>query len=336
MQIKTPYLLFIGEADSTESAKMAIGIAHWRPENVVGKISFPNCKAKFDIPELGLRQAASLGAKTLVLGVVNSGGFIPNTWINTLLEAMELGMDIASGMHTRLNSIPVLVEKATQLGRQLIDVREPQPDIPIGKGLKRKGLRLLTVGTDCSVGKMFTALAIEKEMRKRNLKADFRATGQTGIMIAGSGVPIDAVVSDFVAGAAEIISPDADSDHWDIVEGQGSLFHASFAGVTIGLLHGSQPDAIVICHDPSREMMRGLTTYALPDLRTCMETNLQLGRLTNPNIQCVGFSLNTSRLSDSETEKIKKSIESEFGLPCVDSVKDGVSKLVDQVLKMNF
>ena len=126
----------------------------------------------------------------------------------------------------------------------------PTRDFAVGTGKKRPGKRLLTVGTDCSIGKMYTALALEKEMRARGLKADFRATGQTGIFIAGDGVSIDAVVSDFVSGAVEWICPENDADHWDLVEGQGSLFHASYAGVTLGLIHGAQPDALVMCHEP--------------------------------------------------------------------------------------
>ena len=137
-----------------------------------------------------------------------------------------------------------------------------------GKGTKRPGLRLLTVGTDCSVGKKYTALALEREMHARGLKADFRATGQTGILISGRGVAIDAVVADFISGAAEWLTPANEPDHWDVVEGQGSLFHPSFAGVTLGLLHGAQPDAFVVCHEPTRKTMRGVAASAAVDRRT--------------------------------------------------------------------
>ena len=140
------------------------------------------------------------------------------------------------------------------------------------------GLRLLTVGTDCSVGKKYTALALEKEMRARGLAADFRATGQTGVFISGRGVAIDAVVADFISGAAEWISPAAEPDHWDVVEGQGSLFHPSFSGVTLGLLHGAQPDAFVVCHEPTRTHMRGVK-HTLPSIRDVIDLTVACGRL---------------------------------------------------------
>src|SRR5205085_1064185 len=211
-----------------------------------------------------------------------------------LVRALELGMDLAAGLHHRLADIPVLRDAASRYGRQIADVRHPTREFAVGNGIKRPGKRLLTVGTDCSVGKMFTSLALEKEMRRRKMKADFRATGQTGIFIAGAGVSIDAVISDFVSGAVEYLSPANDADHWDLVEGQGSLFHASYAGVTLGLIHGAQPDALVVCHEHGRAHMRGLPNYRLPDLKLCIDRNLEAAQLTNPAARCVGVSVNTA------------------------------------------
>ena len=191
------------------------------------------------------------------------------------------------------------------------------------------GKRLLTVGTDVSVGKMFTSLAIEREMLARGMKADFRATGQTGIFIARDGVSVDAVVSDFVSGAAEWLSPDNDPDHWDIIEGQGSLFHAAYAGVTLGLLHGSQPDAVVVCHDPGRPHMRGTPAIPVRSLTETIEANLVAGRLTNPDIRCIGVAINTSRLSEAEAAETLREAEAETGMPAVDPVRTGVAPLVD-------
>ena len=193
---------------------------------------------------------------------------------------------------------------------------------------------MLTVGTDCSIGKMYTALALEKEMRARGLKADFRATGQTGIFIAGDGVSIDAVVSDFVSGAVEWIAPENEPDHWDLVEGQGSLFHASYAGVTLGLIHGAQPDALVMCHEPTRPHMRGLPHYKLPDLQTCIDANLAAARLTNPAVRCVGLSLNTSALDPAAAERTLRETELKYGLPAVDPLRTGVGKIVDVLAKI--
>ncbi len=164
-------------------------------------------------------------------------------------------------MHAKLGNVPQLKAAAERHGRRLIDVRTPPKNIPIASGAKRSGKRLLTVGTDCAVGKKYTALALARAFTARGLDADFRATGQTGILIAGGGMPMDAVVADFEAGAAEILSPAAPAQHWDVIEGQGSLFHPAYAGVSLGLLHGSQPDVIVVCHDIDRKEMLGHPGY---------------------------------------------------------------------------
>mgnify|MGYP003317157967 FL=1 len=152
---------------------------------------------------------------------------------------------------------------------------------------------MLTVGTDCSVGKKYTALAIERAMRTSQMDVTFKATGQTGILIAENGIAIDAIVSDFISGAVEWLSPDNTDDHWDIIEGQGSLFHPSFAGVSLGLLHGSQPDAFVVCHEPNRANMRGVDA-PLPSIQEVIDQTIQNGILTNKKIQCIGIALNTS------------------------------------------
>ena len=241
-------------------------------------------------------------------------------------------MDLASGLHHRLADIPVLRDTAARCGRQIADVRHPTREFPIGNGIKRPGKRLLTVGTDCSIGKMFTALAIEKEMRGRGMKADFRATGQTGILIAGDGVSIDAVVSDFVAGAVEWLCPANDPDHWDVVEGQGSLFHASYAGVTLGLIHGAQPDALVVCHEPTRPHMRGLPGYKLPDLKLCIDRNVEAARLTNPAVRLRRAQHQHRR---ARCRRARATICAEtgdrLGLPCVDPVRTGVGPIVDRL-----
>ena len=151
---------------------------------------------------------------------------------------------------------------------------------------------------------MYTALAIERELQSRGLHATFRATGQTGILIAGSGIAIDAVVADFISGAVEAIAPSNDHDHWDIIEGQGSLFHPSFAGVSLGLLHGSQADALVLCHEPTRTHMRNLPEYPIPGLQECIERNLEAARLTNPKARFVGASINTKALDEVQARKM--------------------------------
>ena len=256
--IPTPYLLFLGDAPDQLSAKVAQGIKDWRPENAVGQIRMPGCNADLGLEDLTLEQAFERGARTMVIGVANRGGYISEAWKTILIEALKTGFDIASGLHNLLRDEPDLVAHAEKYDRSLHDVRIPTVEYPIANGKKRSGKRCLAVGTDCSAGKMYTALAIDKLMQKRGLKSTFRATGQTGILITGGGVPLDAVIADFMAGAIEYLTPDNEEDHWDLIEGQGSLFHVSYSGVTMALVHGGQPDALILCHEPTREHMRGL------------------------------------------------------------------------------
>ncbi|MEL0659494.1 N-acetyltransferase DgcN [Psychromonas arctica] len=334
MEIKKPYLLFLGDAQDPLAAKVAQGIKQWHPEYCAGQYRMEDCQADCSLTDMNIAQAKAAGVKTLVIGVANRGGIISDNWLTILKEALEAGMDLASGLHNKLTDIPELKELADSLGRNLFDVRFPTQTFPVANGLKRSGKRVLQVGTDCSVGKMYTALALEKEMLAQGMKTSFRATGQTGILISGSGVSIDAVVADFIAGAVETIAPANDADHWDVIEGQGSLFHASFSGVTAGLIHGSQADALVLCHEPTREHMRGLPTYPLPDLKTCMELNLTMARITNPDVKFVGISVNTSQLSEAEAAKYLAEVEAEFNLPAVDPFREGVSRIVEALAKI--
>lgn len=329
MEIQQPYLLFLGDAADHLAAKTADGVARWRPNACVGQLRLPGCQADLGLPDMSLEAARAAGARTLVIGVANRGGVISEQWMASLLAALESGFDIACGLHNRLNHVPRLAERAAELGRSLFDVRYPDVDLAVGNGRRRTGQRLLTVGTDCSCGKMFTALAIERDMTRRGMDAEFRATGQTGILIAGGGISVDAVIADFIAGAVEWLTPDAKATHWDVIEGQGSLFHASYAGVSLGLLHGAQADALVMCHEPTRTHMRGLPDAALPGLAECIELNQRCGRLTNPDCRVVGISVNTSALDDADAQRVLTTIEDETGLPAVDAWRHGADRLVD-------
>ena len=259
MSLRTPYLMFIGDAADQLAAKTAQGVVYWRPEWCLGQLRLDGCNADLGIPDMTLEEAASAGVKTLVVGVANRGGIISDAWSATLIRAMELGMDIASGLHTRLGDVHAISDAAEIHSRSLYDLRHPTRTFPVAGGVRRTGKRMLAVGTDCSLGKMFTALAVWKEMQGRGMKVDFRATGQTGIFIAGDGVSVDAVVADFISGSVETIAPDHDADHWDLIEGQGSLFHPSYAGVSLGLLHGAQADALVMCHEPRAAPIFGVS-----------------------------------------------------------------------------
>lgn len=328
MIINPPYLIFLGDVADALAAKTGLGIVDWRPEWCLGQLRLPGCKADAAIPDLSIAQAREKGVRTMVVGAVNAGGVLPEHWIEPIIEALDAGLDVATGLHTRLGSVPEIAEAAARNNRQLHDVRFSTERFATGKGSKRPGLRLLTVGTDCSVGKKYTALALEKEMRARGWNADFRATGQTGVFISGRGVAIDAVVADFISGAVEWAAPAANPDHWDLVEGQGSLFHPSFAGVSLGLLHGAQPDAFVVCHEPTRTNMRGVE-HALPSIGHVIEMTVALGSLTNPAIRCTGIAVNTQRLGDEEARSLLARMAEEFGLPATDPIRYGVASLVD-------
>ena len=318
-----PHLLFLGDVAEPGFAKTAFGLRDWAGDRCVGEYALPGARVTLGLPSLDPAAAAARGARSMVIGVANAGGHIPPAWFGALLEALEAGLDIISGMHMRLSSLPGLQSAADKYSRRLIDVRTPPTGIPIASGLKRSGRRLLTVGTDCALGKKYTALAIARGLRARQINATFRATGQTGIMIAGEGMPLDSVVADFIAGAAEALSPNAPPDHIDVIEGQGSLFHPSYAGVALGLLHGSQPDRFVVCHEPGRTHVLGHAAFALPSIEQVIEQTIALGRLTNPDIRCVGISLNTAKLDAAEAQREFDSVEKRLSLPVADPMRGG-------------
>ena len=329
-----PYLLFLGDVTDAGYAKTAFGLRDWARDLCIGEFALPEGTVSAGLPRLNPREAAARGARSIVIGVANTGGVLKANWIPSLVEALEAGLDVVSGMHGRLAASRELKATADRLGRRLVDVRQPPPGILVGNGRKRSGKRLLAVGTDCALGKKYTALAIARALRGRGIAADFRATGQTGIMIAGSGMPMDAVVSDFVAGAAEILSPDAAPDHWDVIEGQGSLFHPAYAGVSLGLLHGSQPDVIVLCHEPGRRQLLGYPGFPTPSLPDAIALHLRMGALTNPAIRCAGASFNTATLSAAEADAVMKRAADALGLPVADPMRGGPAfeRLVDSCL----
>jgi uncharacterized NAD-dependent epimerase/dehydratase family protein len=332
MNIAKPYLLFLGDVKDQLAAKTAQGVVDWRPEWCVAQIRLPGCEADCGIAEMSIPDAVMKGAKTMIVGVVNAGGVLPDHWIKVIVEALDAGLDVATGLHKRLASIPQIAEAAKRNGRKLHDVRYTEMTFATGKGTKRTGLRVLAVGTDCSVGKKYTALALDKEMRARGIKSDFRATGQTGVLISERGIALDAVIADFISGAAEWLTPANDPDHWDVVEGQGSLFHPSFAGVTLGLLHGSQPDAFIVCHEPTRKKMRGVQ-HPLPTIGDVIERTIIEGRLTNPAIAPVGIAINTEHLNETSALALIAKTGREFGLPCCDPIRTGCGPIVDLMQK---
>jgi len=331
VQLKPPYLILIGAEDDATYAKTGLGIVQWRPELVAGQLRFPGCTVDMGVPDLTVAEAAQIGVGSLVIGVAPIGGVIPDSWWQVIEDAACAGLDIVCGLHVKLADNPAIIAAAEESGARLIDVRVPPADLPVGTGIKRSGKRLLMVGSDCAIGKKYSALALDQAMREAGMKSTFRATGQTGIMIAGEGIPIDAVVADFISGAAELISPENDPDHWDVIEGQGSLFHPGYSGVSLGLLHGSQPDAFVVCHDATRTTVSGWDHYALPSISECIEMHVIMGRRTSPDIRCVGVSVNTSALPAEQRERYLADLAAETGLPCVDPLIDGCGAIVDYI-----
>ena len=334
VQLKAPYLLLIGDQNDPTYAKTGLGLVQWRPDLVAGQLRFAGSTIDMGVPDMTVSEAVASGVKSLVIGVAPIGGVVPDYWWRYIEEAARAGLDIVCGLHFKLADFPAVAAAADASGARLIDVRTPPSRIPVGTGIKRSGRRALTVGTDCAIGKKYAALALDRAMREAGINSTFRATGQTGIMLAGEGIPIDAVVADFVSGAAELVSPDNDKNHWDVIEGQGSLFHPGYSGVALGLLHGSQPDAFVLCHDATRITVSGWEHYALPSVRDAIDLHVQLGSRTNPDIRCVGVSVNTSQLAAGDRAGYLATLSSETGLPCVDPIIDGCAAIVEHIKQL--
>jgi uncharacterized NAD-dependent epimerase/dehydratase family protein len=333
VEFALPFVVFFGDAAEENYCKTGLGLVQWRAESCAGQMRLAGCNVDAGVPDLSVAAARAAGVRSLIVGTAAVGGAMPAHWVAKLCEAAAAGIDIVAGLHSRLASLPGLAESAARGSARLIDVRVPPPGLPVGSGRKRSGRRLLTVGTDCACGKKYTALALDLELRQRRIKSDFRATGQTGIMIAGRGIPIDAVVSDFVTGAAEALSPDNDPDHWDVIEGQGSLFHPGYLQVTVGLIVGSQPDAFVVCHDPLRTAISGWSDFPLPSIADLVDRTVIIGRLTNPSIRCVGIALNTSKLPQADRHALLRRYAAECALPCVDPLVDGTGPVIDRLLE---
>lgn len=331
VEFDMPFVVFLGDTLDALYAKTGLGMVKWRPQECVGQMRLPGCGVDAGVPDRSIADAKKAGVRSLIIGSAAVGGGVPGHWVAELKEVARAGIDIVAGLHVRLASLPGLAEAADAGSARLIDVRVPPAGLPVGTGKRRSGKRLLTVGTDCACGKKYTALVIERAMRARGLSSDFRATGQTGIMIAGRGIPIDAVVSDFVTGAAEVLSPQNDPHHWDVIEGQGSIFHPGFLQVTIGLLVGSQPDAFVVCHDPLRKTVSLWPDFPLPSIAEVIARTIDIGKLTNPGIRCVGVALNTSQLPPAARATVLTQYAIQTGLPCVDPMIDGVVPIIDRI-----
>lgn len=329
--LKSPYLLFLGNTTDPSYAKTAFGLRDWVPERCAGQLRL-GAAVDLGLEDLSLEEAAAKGVATLVIGVAPPGGQLPAAWVSTIVAALNLGLDVASGLHTRLSQINEIATAAELNAACLHDVRVPREDYPVANGKRRTGKRLLTVGTDCAVGKKYAALSIFRSMQESGIKSSFRATGQTGILLSGDGVPVDSVIADFISGAAEVLSPDNDADHWDVIEGQGSLFHPAYAGVTTGLIHGSQPDALLLCDEAGKEEIYGYPGFKIPSLKKAMSVYQDVARLTNPDASFVGVAINTASMSEDDALQWLARNSTELELPCVDPFRFGVEPLMSQFM----
>lgn len=332
IELKTPYLIFLGDESRATYAKTGRGIVDWRRDLCVGQLRLTPEALDLELTDMTLKSAKAAGVGSLIVGTALVGGSIPAEWVGTLTAFAAAGIDIVAGLHTRLDSIPELVAAAERGGSRIVDVRSPPSNLPVGTGKPRSGKRLLTVGTDCALGKKYTALQLERDMRTAGMDADFRASGQTGIMIVGSGIPIDCIVADFISGAAEVLSPANTEHHWDVIEGQGGIFHPGYAAVTHGLLIGSQPDAFVVCHAAGRTHIDGWEHVLLPSIDAVIERTVQIGQLTNPAIRCVGISVNTSTLPPGGRHDYLATLSERHALPCVDPMLTGTREIVDTLI----
>jgi uncharacterized NAD-dependent epimerase/dehydratase family protein len=287
----------------------------------VGQFRMEGCKADVGLPDMDLAEAKEAGAKTLVIGVANRGGVISRRGRRCLSPRWRKGSTLPQVCTTFCGMRKTLPPSPGRRGGRFTTCGSPSVKYPIANGKPRSGKRCLAVGTDCSVGKMYTSLAMDAEMKKRGLKSSFRATGQTGILITGNGVPLDAVVADFMAGSVEWLTPDNDDDHWDMIEGQGSLFHVSYSGVTMALIHGGAPDALILSHEPTRQHMRGLA--GLPDAIAGGPARHGPADRAHrqPEGAGVGISVNTAAMSEDEALSYLESVESAWA--CRRSTRSG-------------
>jgi uncharacterized NAD-dependent epimerase/dehydratase family protein len=333
IEFPRPYLLFLADSTSPSACRTAVGLCDWCPADVMGQFALEGGSVDLGLPRFTPSAAAAGGARTMVIGAAAPGRALPPHWVPALVAALEAGLDLASGLETRLGSIPELAAAAARRGRELHDLRQADEAFATATGRVRSGRRALTVGMDDAVGMKYTALELARALRECGMPATFRATSESGIMISGGGVVIGAVAAHLIAGAAEWLSPDAAANHWDVIEGHGALFHPACGGVTLGLVHGSQPDAMVLCHAPQRTHFEGLPQHALPALESAIAQYLGAARVTNPAARFVGLSLDTSGLDEDRRMRIMHDLEGEFGMPVIDPMQGGAGRIAAGMLR---
>ncbi|MBA3344100.1 MAG: DUF1611 domain-containing protein [Gemmatimonadales bacterium] len=341
-----PRYLIVADGDfGPMTSKTANSVIRYLPDRTVGVLDRQQAGKTVDdvlgfggaIPVVAsMREGLALGPTAVLVGIAPQGGQLPAEWRVWLAEALDHGCDLWSGLHTFLGDDPLLAERARARGRRILDLRRPPTDLPIASGLAKtvEPLVVLTVGTDCNVGKMTAQLQLIRRLNQQGLRTRFVATGQTGIMIEGWGIAVDAVVADFIAGAAErlVLEGSEDADIV-LVEGQGSINHPGYSAVTLGLLHGSCPDALILCHQSSRKYIgdyREAAWLRIPPLKEYIGLYETIGSAVHPT-RVVGISLNTYDLSDAEARRECDRAERETGLPATDPVRFDPEPLVSAV-----
>ena len=318
-------------------AKTARGVMRYRRDDVVAMLDSKQAGESEDgVPIVGtVDEALAFGPNTALVGVVTQGGRFPGDWQELLKSCVSHGLDLENGLHVRLRDIPGLSELAAKHGAELRDLREPPPDLSTatGENLEVDATIVLTVGSDCAIGKMTAICELDLESRRRGLKSVFVPTGQTGVAIAGWGISVDAVVSDFLAGAAERLVVEG-GKRGDLlwVEGQGAILHPIYSGVTVGLMHGSAPHLYVLCHEVGRTVVEGDPTESpIPSLSELVDLHERMSLKLRP-AKVAAVALNTSTVSADKAREAIAAAEEETGLPTDDPVRFGAERLLDAVL----
>jgi len=327
-------ILAEGRSGDPHFGKTARGVMRYRPKEIVAILDSASDAATVDgFPRVAtVGEALAFGPTTALVGVATQGGRFPPAWRGLLKDCVEAGLDLESGLHEFVSNDPELVALAAEHGVELRDLRRPPDglDVPSGANLTHGATTILTVGSDCAIGKMTVALELDLEARRRGIRSEFVPTGQTGITIAGWGISVDAVIADFIAGAAERLVVEGVQRGGEVlfVEGQGSLLHPAYSGVTLGLIHGSAPHAYVLCHMGGATVVDGDERYPIPPLTELVSLHERISLLPRPaTVHCVA--LNTRHLDDAAARRSIDETQEATGLPADDPVRFGAGRLVD-------
>ncbi len=330
------------------ASKTALSVIRYSPDEITAVIDSNHAgKTVEEVTGFGgeipvaadIEEALDLQPNQLLIGTALPGGKLDEDWIEDFAAALRKGVTLVHGLHTDLSEIPELKRAAKTGNAAIVNLRgiEKEPDLPPKEGLDWEGEIVLTVGTDCHTGKMTVAKELSQALKDKGIRAKMAATGQTGIYLEGSGVPIDAVKSDFIAGAVhQLIASEIEDDlEVLVVEGQGALGHPAYSGVTAGIIHGAQPDGMILCHEPGRETIDGYERVEIPSIKEIVETHNRFAGLIK-DAGIIGFALDCHKLDEEETKKKIKEIQNSVRLPATDVIKFGCSPLIRSVEELTY